>query len=162
MKPKEGMLMIRLATHRDAPTVAALYQQLTQEMAALAPTIIQPRMLPNLNYFNQYIADAASDVLLSVDEHDQIQGFLLIVIANTGTDDEVVYHEFGFIIDLMVTPAARHAGVGQALLAAAADWSRQHDLEFLQLNVLAANLAGRDFYAKAGFTPSALTLQKPL
>lgn len=152
---------IRLATAKDAALVARQYLQLTAEMAKLAPAVIQPAAIDQSGYFKDYIEDANADVFLA-ETDGELLGFLLVAAATTQADPEVVFHRFGFVIDLYVTPTARKQGIGRALLAAAADWTRAHDGEFLQLNVLGQDVGARQFYQRLGFTPASLTLTKQL
>lgn len=153
--------MIRSATPKDAAAVAALYTQLTLEMATLAPTVIRPLMTADPQYFRDYITDANADVFVSTDG-SRLNGFALVVAATTGADPEVVPHRFAFCIDLFVAPSARRQGLGRQLMAQVAAWGQAHDCEFVQLNVLGADHGARDFYAELGFAPQQLTLTRSL
>lgn len=150
-------MKIRPATTKDAALIARQYTQLTAEMARLAPQTIQPAPIDQTGYFKDYIEDANADVFLA-EADDTVLGFLLVVMAETQADPEVVFHRFGFVIDLYVTPDARKQGIGRALLAAATDWTRDHAGEFIQLNVLGQDLGARKFYQRLGFETTSLTL----
>lgn len=150
-------MSIRVATPDDASNIARSYLHLTAEMAAMAPTMIQPAPIDQTSYFKDYIQDTNADVLLA-EADGQLQGFCLLVMATTQADPEVVFHRFGFVIDLYVAPAFRHQGLGRALLDAATAWTRDRNGEFLQLNVLGADHNAREFYQHLGFEPSNLTL----
>ncbi|WP_179394899.1 GNAT family N-acetyltransferase [Lacticaseibacillus absianus] len=151
--------MIRLATLPDAAAIAALYTDLTHEMATLAPTVIRPLNAPKTGYFRDYITDDASGVWVAT-HADTIVGFALAVTATTGVEAEAVPHRFAYLIDIYLTPAARRQGLGHQLLVAVDAWRQANDLAFLQLNVLAANTAARQFYAAQGFTETTLTLMR--
>ncbi len=59
---------------------------------------------------------------------------------------------FGFgEIGMLVAREWRGRGVGSALVAAAIDWARQHDLHKLSLSVFAHNAAAIALYDKFGF-----------
>ncbi|WP_125707334.1 GNAT family N-acetyltransferase [Lacticaseibacillus porcinae] len=148
---------IRIATSKDAPAVARQYLHLTAEMSQLAPQTIQPAPIDQSGYFTDYIEDANADVFLA-EADGELLGFLLVVMAETQADPEVVFHRFGFVIDLYVAPTARQQGIGRALLAKATDWTRDHDGEFIQLNVLGEDTGARKFYQRLGFVPASLTL----
>ncbi len=154
-------MMIRFATTKDAPAIAALYTQLTAEMAHLAPQVIQPLAQPPVAYFRDYLEEPNAAIWV-VEEAQQLVGFALVVVAETSADPEVVFHRFAFCIDLFITPAWRRHGLGKALMAQAATWGQTHDCTALQLNVLGADTAARAFYAALGFLPQQLTLTKPL
>lgn len=67
-----------------------------------------------------------------------------------------VYEEAGDadLVSMWVRPAARGLGVGQALVEAAADWSKARDHDTLYLWVTEANAAARGLYERCGFTPT--------
>jgi RimJ/RimL family protein N-acetyltransferase len=59
---------------------------------------------------------------------------------------------FGFgEIGMAVASHWRGRGVGTALIAAAIEWAREHDLHKLSLSVFAHNAAAIGLYRKAGF-----------
>jgi GNAT superfamily N-acetyltransferase len=134
---------------------------LTVEMAALAPTVIQPRRQDNADDFYDYILDEQSTVLVAT-KASQVLGFALVVAATTGTEPEAVPHRFALCVDLYLLPDYRHQGHGQALMQGVDAWAAAHECEFVQLNVLAADTSARQFYHQAGFTPQQLTLTRPL
>lgn len=155
-------MKIRIATQTDTQAIARLYVMLANEMAKLDPTTIQPPAAAQPDYFADYIADDASDVLVAVTADDTPVGFALVVTANTGEAPEVVYHQFAFVIALTVLADYRHQGIGRALLAAVEAWATARHLDFVQLNALAANHDALAFYQHIGFAPSQLMLKKPL
>jgi RimJ/RimL family protein N-acetyltransferase len=66
----------------------------------------------------------------------------------------VVVYEIGFglgEIGMMVARDQRGRGVGTALVAAAVEWSREHDLHKLTLGVFPQNAAAIALYRKFGF-----------
>jgi GNAT superfamily N-acetyltransferase len=58
------------------------------------------------------------------------------------------------LVSMWVRPAARGLGVGQALVEAAADWSKARDHDTVYLWVTEANAAARGLYERSGFTPT--------
>jgi len=154
--------MIRPATLVDLSAIVALYQHLTAEMANLAPSIIQPLTTDNRDYFARYIMEDMADVLVSVDATQDINGFALVVAAKTETAPEVVPHDFAYLIDLVVSPAARHQGIGSQLLGAVDAWSVAKQLEYVQLNVLPQNSDAVTLYEKWGYQTAQLTMTRPL
>jgi GNAT superfamily N-acetyltransferase len=58
------------------------------------------------------------------------------------------------LVSMWVRPAARGRGVGEALIAAAADWAKARDHDTLYLWVAEVNPAARKLYERCGFTPT--------
>jgi ribosomal protein S18 acetylase RimI-like enzyme len=56
------------------------------------------------------------------------------------------------LVSMWVRPSARGLGVGQALVAAAADWAKAREHDALYLWVTEANAAARGLYERCGFT----------
>ena len=64
--------------------------------------------------------------------------------------------------DLYVAPEARGSGVARQLLDAARAWGRAEGAGHLQAGVLAANAAGRAFWAREGAADYSVTVTLPL
>ena len=62
-------------------------------------------------------------------------------------------------VGMFVAAEWRGRGVGSALLAAAIDWSREHDLHKLSLGVFPHNEAAIALYRKFGFVDEGLRIQ---
>jgi GNAT superfamily N-acetyltransferase len=64
-----------------------------------------------------------------------------------------VYEEDGAadLVSMWVRPGARGRGVGQALVAAAAGWARDHGHDTLHLWVTESNESARRLYERCGF-----------
>jgi putative acetyltransferase len=54
-------------------------------------------------------------------------------------------------LGLMVAQSYRRQGIGRALLEAAADWAREHDVRKLELHVFAHNEGAIKLYERFGF-----------
>ncbi|KMO55990.1 GNAT family acetyltransferase, partial [Lacticaseibacillus rhamnosus] len=80
----------------------------------------------------------------------------------TGDSPEFVPQHFAQLIDLFVTPDHRHHGLAKTLMTAVEAFAASHQASFIQLNVLSGNQTAREVYARAGFQPVNLILQKPL
>ena len=68
----------------------------------------------------------------------------------------------GYLAELYVTPAARGAGHGRALIAACEGWARKRGHRLLTVGVLAGNDGAIAAYERAGFSPYHLTLRRYL
>ena len=58
----------------------------------------------------------------------------------------------GEVCELYVDPTAQHRGAGGALLEAAVEWFRSHQMVAVELNVLDSNPAAQKFYLAHGWT----------
>ena len=65
---------------------------------------------------------------------------------------------FVHVDDLYVAPEVRGSGVAGRLLDAVRDWARAAGAEHLQAGVLAANAAGRAFWARQGAEDYSVTI----
>lgn len=69
---------------------------------------------------------------------------------------------FVHVDDLYVAPEVRGAGVARLLLAAVRVWGRVEGARHLQAGVLAANAAGRAFWAHEGAEDYSVTITVPI
>ncbi len=76
--------MLREAQFVDLPAIVHLYQQLTQEMAALAPDTYRPLTTDNRQYFADYLQNDLARLFVT-ESQGTLTGFALVVLARTGT-----------------------------------------------------------------------------
>lgn len=77
--------------------------------------------------------------------------------------DASIFRESVLTIDNMyVVPEKRRSGIGQRLLAAAADWGRSEGASEIRLSVVAGNSIAEHFYEGEGFTIRARVLTRPM
>ncbi len=67
-----------------------------------------------------------------------------------------------YISELYVVESARGQGVGRALMSACEDWAKSNGYRVMMIGVLPGNKRAADVYARAGFTPYAIRLRKPI
>ena len=65
-----------------------------------------------------------------------------------------------YVGELAVAEGEEGRGVGQALMASAERWAREHDLGLLTLETGAANTRARGFYARLGYREESVRLAK--
>ena len=70
--------------------------------------------------------------------------------------------DFLAVVDFIVLPDARRAGVGEALMRACEQEARDRGVAALDLMVAAPNELALRFYEKQGFRTDLLTMRKPL
>ena len=71
-------------------------------------------------------------------------------------------HTLVWVDDLYVTPAARGRGLAARLLDAARQWGEAEGATEVRAGVLAANAAGRAFWARHGASDYSVTVTAPL
>ena len=67
-----------------------------------------------------------------------------------------------YIGELVVTPSAEGAGVGRALVDAAAEWGRSRGRRRVVVDTGAANASARSFYAALGFDDEDVTVSRSI
>ncbi|MFD1432640.1 GNAT family N-acetyltransferase [Lacticaseibacillus yichunensis] len=153
-------MQINEATTQQIPEIGQMEVALTREMAALAPTTVRLAP-PNIELIEQRIRSATNTIFVASDDGTAI-GFAIVSEAEITADPSFVPHHLALLQELWVAPSHRREHVGRALLNASLAWAKQRQLDFLQLNVLAANEAARDFYQAVGFSTTQLTMNYPL
>ena len=97
----------------------------------------------------------ASDTLLMVAEQTAADGSAEIVgYIYAGIEPlswKELRDEAGFVHDLLVTPVARHLGVGQRLLDAAIEWLREQGMPRVVLWTATPNDSARRLFEGRGF-----------
>jgi ribosomal protein S18 acetylase RimI-like enzyme len=86
---------------------------------------------------------ARTDLFVVAESDGDVRGYLIVMVP-TWTDA-------GEITDLAVDIACRREGAGRALIHAAADWARAHNLRSLWVEPRADNHAAISFYVSLGF-----------
>jgi RimJ/RimL family protein N-acetyltransferase len=126
---------VRPAHPGDALAMAKLFAAVAEERTGIAtepPVDVSERAA--------LFARSAGESIVAVAD-GQLIGMLHIEVSRHG------FGELGMLVD----PGWRGCGVGSALVAAAVDWARNHDLHKLSLEVFAHNRAAIALYQKYGF-----------
>jgi RimJ/RimL family protein N-acetyltransferase len=129
----DSAIRIRPAEDSDRLPLAELFAAVAEERDGIAtepPVDVEARAA-------RWYLDGS---LVAVAE-DQIVGSIFIDASG---------HGFGEI-GMTVARDRRGQGVGSALMVAAIDWAREHDLHKLSLSVFAHNAAAIALYRKFGF-----------
>jgi ribosomal protein S18 acetylase RimI-like enzyme len=86
------------------------------------------------------------------ERHVTYFGYLPDAPEPAGLIGVYVAGELADVVSMWVRPAARGRGVGEALISAAADWSRARGHDDVFLWVTESNTAARKLYERCGFT----------
>jgi ribosomal protein S18 acetylase RimI-like enzyme len=97
-----------------------------------------------------------NDTLLVADD-DGIVGFVMFSVENGGYEQD---RRRGLIENLYVQPEHRNDGIGSRLLETAESRVRDEGVEAIALEVLVNNERAREFYARHGYDPHRLELEK--
>lgn len=73
-------------------------------------------------------------------------GLVHVTEEKTPPYDCFIQHRYAMIMDLFVMEGFRGKGIGGKLLESAKQWVKSRELDYLELNVLAENKNGIQFY----------------
>lgn len=135
----------------QAPAIARMQVDYSQEMAKLAPKRFRGLDKPDLQAVSKYIVQDDADILIATNAAGVPVAYCVLTTAAYKESPTVIPQSFAYLIDLYVKPQTRKQGLASQLLKDAQNWSKQHHLDFLQLNVLTDNQAARKLYEAAGF-----------
>ncbi len=150
-------MKIRRAAASDASAIAALYVQLKEHHALLAPDA--PRYAMDDEGWHSYAEEGL---------HDPKNRFY---IAMRGSDIvgfvKLFFEEKSWglaceVESLVVDEQARGRGVGSDLMRRAEEIARAEGALGMRVNVLHTNTDGRRFYEQDGYRPLAVRYAKPL
>jgi ribosomal protein S18 acetylase RimI-like enzyme len=89
-------------------------------------------------------------------------GAVFVRIYDTPADPAMVARRRAHVEALVVDEQHRRAGIGTALMNAAAAWARERGAEEVVLTVWAGNLAAEAFYDRLGYGVVSRALSKPI
>lgn len=146
--------MVRPGTEKDMPAMLRLWREMMDYHARLDPRF---RPLPppeGEQAWEKHLCEhvwGSEDWCVFVAEAD---GRLVGQILGTMRNAIPVFEpeRYGYVTDVVVDPAARHSGVGQALFQALKGWFRQRGVTYLQLSVTHANPTSQAFWRAMGCT----------
>jgi ribosomal protein S18 acetylase RimI-like enzyme len=151
---------VRSGTEEDMPEMLRLWREMMDFHARLEPRF---RPLPPPAGEQAWEKHLRQDVwgneewCVFVAEAD---GGLIGQIMGVLRDPYPVFEpgQYGYVTDIVVAPAARCSGVGQALFDALKAWFRQRGATYLQLGVAHNNRISQAFWQAMGCTPYMHTL----
>jgi len=151
------MLEVRLATLNDVEAICRLYNEFFAYNAGLQPKYYKAGEELG-EYPKNTIEDQNADIFIAVENNDAV-GFIHIRKAKTPAFDSVVPHNYAQIIDFIVTTSCREKGIGSRLMDAAKLWSRDLNLEYIELLVLHNANEAFSFYERKDFDTVSHTMR---
>jgi len=160
--------MIRRARHEDWQAVRALWRQLDDLHAGLAPAYF--RTTERAGYeWRQLLASSDAAVFVAEQEGAVavgpargILGAVSVRIYETPPDPAMVPLRRGHVEMLVVGEPHRRRGLGRRLMQEAADWARRQGAAELVLTVWSGNVAAEAFYQRLGYRVLSHVMHAPL
>ncbi len=140
---------VRLAEMNDISDICCLYNDFFVYNATQQPQYYK-QAIETGKYPKSVIESSAEDIFIAVDGN-VIIGLIHIVEERTPPFDCFIQHKFATIMDLFVKENFREKGIGGQLLETAKQWARSRELDYIELNVLAENENGIQFYGHKKF-----------
>lgn len=139
----------RTATMADVPVLAELWVELRQ-LGGRAERAVNPVAVPDIaERLLEAVTSADFRVVLAcVDDRPAGMAVLRAVRPDPLSDSRVVQ-----ISHLVVDPAHRRRGIGHALVAAAADYADDQQIEHVVAGLYPSLRDASRFYARLGFAP---------
>lgn len=108
------------------------------------------------------LIDDPDVTVLSAAEGDEVSGYLIARITESGKDPHIKRMKTFYIDDLCVSPGRAGQGVGTALFAEAERIARRLCCDRIDLNVWAFNEGAIEFYRKMGMDVYRMHMEKKL
>ena len=151
---------VRLATMNDIDALCPLLTEFFAHNARLQPMYCIADNETGV-YPKTIIESDNSDFLIAVD-NEIIIGFIHINQMKTPPYGSIVSHEFAEIMAFMVTASHRKQGIGGMLIEAAKQWSKERNLNYIELISLINAEEANSFYDKKDFTTVSHIRRYPL
>lgn len=145
--------MVRKATTNDITSILKLYREQFIEMSKLIPDFIK-KGDQSTEFVEKTILNDNSDVLV-YENDNEVVGFILLQAKTRPDLDFIEPGKFCHIMDLIVTEKHRDKGFGTALMNSAKDWAKEHNCNFINLDVLSNNSRAITLYEKLGYITKA-------
>lgn len=155
--PPDHTVSIRRATFADAPALARLRWEFTDELAE--PTEALSDFLPRFAETLGAYLDSGRWTVWLAEVDDELVGTVWVERVDKVPRPYRRPEHWGYVTNVYVAPDHRDRGTGALLLDAAITEARAAGWELLL--VWPSELSGR-FYARAGFRPSAEALELEL
>ena len=122
-------------------------------MAKLIPDFIKEGD-QSTEFIENIISGEECDILV-YEDNGNVVGFILLQAKTRPDFDFMLPGKYCYIMDIIVTESHRNKGCGTALMNAAKTWAKEHNCNFINLDVLVNNPGAINLYKKLGFIPKA-------
>jgi ribosomal protein S18 acetylase RimI-like enzyme len=140
---------IRLATLNDIESLCPLLTEFFAYNAELQPMYCIAA-IESGEYPKNMIESDDSDFIIAI-EVDALVGFIHINEMKTPPFNAVAPHNYAEIMAFMVTASHREQGIGSKLIAFAKQWSKDRNLDYIELMSLINAKEANHFYDRSNF-----------
>lgn len=149
-------MQVRKAVLDDINGIANLYIEQFCKMKDLQPDFFQEGS-QSKEFIKSIIEDNDSDFLVIMKENIMV-GFLLLQSKETPDFSCFIKHKYAYLMDIVISEDDRGKGMGSLLLDEAKKWSKDKQLDYIELNVLSNNNNAIQFYQKHDFKEKSQTM----
>jgi GNAT superfamily N-acetyltransferase len=140
-----------IKTSKDHRLLASLNEQVQEWHHQNYPDVFKPFEIKGIEDAFQLLLDKEGVFAFIAMQNGKAIGYLLVFLESR-SESAFQYAKKIMIIDqILVLEAYRNLGVGQALMKRAMLLAKEHKVDEIQLDHLAANQAAEKFFAKHGF-----------
>lgn len=154
---------IRRATRTDLPALGRLGAELMRLHHAFdRQRFMAPPDRPEEGYawFLGTQLDADDAIILVAHHGDVVLGYVYAAIEPVSWKE--LRDRCGYVHDVMVDAGTRRHGVASALMHAAFDWLKSHDMPRVVLGTASANQAAQRLFDQLGFRPTMIEMTREL
>lgn len=154
------MITVRYAAERDLPDLVRLLEQVELVHHHGRPDIFK---CGGRKYTDEQLcailADAATPVLVAVDEDDRVLGYAFCIFKQYLDDNILTDIKTLYIDDLCVDENCRGQHIGRTLYDAVLAFARERGCYNVTLNVWSCNQSAMRFYEKCGLVPQKVGME---
>jgi ribosomal protein S18 acetylase RimI-like enzyme len=156
-------IIVRVAQIEDLTSMQALFEIGDAYHRQAHPDIFKAPDNPDQTrgFIASLLTDPASAVFVAQRE-GRLIGVLYVMEKESSFSPILVKRRYAVIGNVVVHPAARRSGVGQALMEHAYEWAKARQLERVELNVWEFNQGARVLYEKLGYVTASRKMWKKI
>jgi ribosomal protein S18 acetylase RimI-like enzyme len=154
-------LVIRPAQAEDAKPIDALGYAAALHQHRADPLLLAPPRPGSCEWSEAALAAEGDALCLVATSRGEVIGYVhaRVVVMDLAM---FVPHTYGMIERLAVLPERRSQGVGTSLQVAAERWFAARGISTIRLSVFASNDAAVKLYARRGYVPVTLFMQRKI